>query len=495
MNNKSLSFLLITLSIGLFAQSPKHEFRGIWVSTVNNLDWPSSSKLSTEQQKEEFIKILDNLQEFNINAVFVQVRAAGDAFYPSKIEPWSVWLTGKQGKAPEPYYDPLQFMIEACHKRNIEFHAWFNLVRGVSHMRFFPASKDHIFTKHPEWFFEIGERRFFNQGIPEVRDYTINVILDVVNRYSQIDGVHLDDYFYPEEIRQKKLTDRSTFDKYKGTFTDIDAWRRHNIDTLVFSLSDSINKINPDIKFGISPVSVWRHKHLDPTGSDTKLSLCAYDDLCADTKKWIELDWIDYIIPQNYGNTASNIVKHKSITDWWGSLDTDRHRYIGNALYKWGTDSWSEWKRSNEIPLQISIQRDNSGLKGNALFRYQSLLLLPKPLKESLQQSYNQLALTPSMDWKCEDLLPEAPFDVVSSSENDSLSIEIHSDNEKDKFLVYGFEKGESLNISNFNNLLSFTDQGKLQIWIDPKIKKIIITTVDKCNRESEDFFGFKIKK
>ncbi len=492
--NKLLLLLLITCHLGIFAQSDKHEFRGIWVTTVNNLDWPSSSKLSTEEQKKEFLKILDNLQEFNINAVFVQIRAAGDAFYPSEIEPWSVWLSGKQGKAPKPYYDPLTFMIKSCHERNIEFHAWFNLVRGVSHMRFFPASENHIYSKHPEWFFEIGERRFFNQGIPEVRDYTIKVILDVVNRYPKIDGVHLDDYFYPEEIRQKKIKDTKTFDRFKGDFTDVNEWRRHNIDTLVYKISDSIREVNPDIKFGISPVSVWRHKHLDPTGSDTKVSLCAYDDLCADTKKWIELKWIDYIIPQNYGNTASNIVKHKSITDWWGNLDTDRHRYIGNALYKWGTDSWSEWKRSNEIPLQIGIQRDNSGLKGNALFRYQSLILLPPSLKDALKSAYNKPALTPSMEWKCDDILPQAPFHVQHHWENDSITININSENKEDKFLIYTFKKGESLNVSNFNNLAKFIQQGKTKFELKADVKKILITTVDKCNRESEDFYGFKRK-
>lgn len=493
LNKLFIGLLLFTQTVS-YGQSTKHEFRGIWVTTVNNLDWPSSNQLTPDEQRKEFLEILDHLEEFNLNAIFIQIRASGDAFYPSSIEPWSAFLTGKQGVAPTPFYDPLRFMIDACHNRNIEFHAWFNLVRGVNHMRFFPASEQHIYKQHPEWFFEIGERRFFNQGIPEVRKYTIDVILDVVNRYKDIDGVHLDDYFYPEEIRANKISDTSTFKKYNTGFDNINSWRRHNIDTLIYSLSDSIKKVNPLVKFGISPISVWRHKHLDPTGSKTTYSLCSYDNLYADTKKWIELNWIDYIIPQNYGNTASNLVKHESITQWWASLNTSKHRYIGNALYKWGTSTWNEWNRTNEIPLQIKIQRDNKNLKGNVFFRYNSLIALKPELKDTLKKLYKTAALTPTMIWKCDEQLPQTLENPIYRWHDDTLTIRLETSSINERYLVYAFERNEVLNTNSFNNLHSIIHPENNKLIFNKEIDRILITTLDRCNRESKNFYGI-IKK
>ncbi|RYE52282.1 MAG: glycoside hydrolase, partial [Sphingobacteriales bacterium] len=284
---RKLLLFVLTIQIfvisDLFAQTtakiaPKREFRGVWVATVENIDWPSKPGLTADQQKQELIGILEQHKANGINAIMLQIRPAADAFYSRSREPWSKWLTGKQGLAPAPGYDPLEFAINEAHLRGMELHAWFNPYRasmGASTV----FSPDHMTQKRPDLFFTYGGKKQFDPGIPEVRDYIIQVVLDVVKGYD-IDGVHFDDYFYPYRIEGQKINDAATYSKYNQGFGNIADWRRNNVNILIKSLNDSIHYHKKHVKFGISPFGIWRNFKEDTLGSRTN-GLSNYGELYA----------------------------------------------------------------------------------------------------------------------------------------------------------------------------------------------------------------------
>jgi uncharacterized lipoprotein YddW (UPF0748 family) len=295
-------FFLVLSFLFLFLQKPqaqyKYEFRGVWVATVGNIDFPSSKFLSSDAQKEEFIHLLDMHKRNGMNAVVVQIRPAADAFYPSQYEPWSEFLTGKQGTPPNPYFDPLKFMITETHKRGMEFHAWMNPYRAVFNIYKSSVSPNHITNLHPEWFITYGHTKYFDPGNKEAQKFVVNVVRDVVKRYD-IDAIHFDDYFYPYHIPGKEFMDTASFRKY-GNGMSLDDWRRGNVDSIIRHLSIAIKEENKYCKFGISPFGVWRNNDDDPEGSDTRSSVTNYDDLYADILLWLKNKWIDYVTPQLY---------------------------------------------------------------------------------------------------------------------------------------------------------------------------------------------------
>src|ERR1700743_2900148 len=218
--------------IPAYKADPKREFRGVWIATVENIDWPTKGNVNADSQKQQLINILNAHQQTGLNAVMFQVRPTADAFYAKSLEPWSKWLTGKQGQAPNPFYDPLAFAITEAHKRGMELHAWFNPYRATKDADYASLSPDHITNKHPEWFFIYGGQKLFNPGLPEVREYIVHIILNVVDNYD-VDGVPMDDYFYPYHVAGQTLPDADTFKKYGADFTDINDWRRDNVNKLV----------------------------------------------------------------------------------------------------------------------------------------------------------------------------------------------------------------------------------------------------------------------
>ena len=295
-------------------KAPKREFRGIWMASVDNIDWPSRSGLTAGEQKDELIKMLDAHQRAGINAIMLQIRPAADALYLKSREPWSKWLTGKQGVAPGPSYDPLEFAITEAHKRGMELHAWFNPYRASTDNKFAALSPQHITKIKPKWFFTYGGIKLFNPGIPEVRDYIVSVFLDVVDNYD-IDGVHLDDYFYPYQITGQHINDLLTFQKYGTGFDNIKDWRRNNVDLLIKTLSDSIHKHKPYVKFGISPFGVWANKYQNPEGSETHGG-SSFFELFADSRKWVKEGWVDYINPQIYWPIDDANCPFNKLMDW-----------------------------------------------------------------------------------------------------------------------------------------------------------------------------------
>ena len=337
-------FQLIFLSVILQAQNyPKREMRAVWVATVRNIDWPSKQGLSVADQQKELIDLIDLHKENGMNVIVFQVRPACDAMYQSTYEPWAQWLTGIQGKTPEPFYDPLEYIIEECHKRNMELHAWFNPYRAVSDYETFLLDSSHIAIQHPEMIIAYGKNKYLNPGLPETRDYVTKIVADVVSGYD-IDAVHMDDYFYPYKIAGLELPDEDTFRKYSRGFAESkkEDWRRDNVDLVIKMLQDTIKSIKPWVKFGISPFGVWRNSNVDPKGSDTKAGQTNYDDLYADILKWLKKGWIDYVTPQAYWHIGFEIADHKIIAEWWNGNSFNRNLYIGHGIHR--LDKKSKYK-------------------------------------------------------------------------------------------------------------------------------------------------------
>lgn len=414
--------IFFSFEINISAQTiGKREMRGVWIASVKNLDYPSSGFLSVKQQKEEFIEMLTYFSGIGINAVFFQVRPAADAFFPSKYEPWSEWLTGKQGKAPEPYYDPLKFMIKECHKRNIQFHAWINPFRAVATIEFADIAENHITKRKPDWFFTYGINKYFNPGIPEVREYITKIIKDIVLRYD-IDGIHFDDYFYPYPIKDEHniivtIPDSQTFQKYNTGFSTIEDWRRNNLNLFIKDVYDAVKTEKPNVSFGVAPSGVWRNKSKDPEGSNTR-GLAHYDYLYSDVLKWLKEGWIDYVAPQLYWSVGNKYADYITLVNWWCKHTYGKQLYIGQAVYNAGKDAASvAWRNPDELPEQIRINRQNPVVSGSIYYRAKSLILNPLGFSDSLRYHFYKEKVLP----------PEIPriqiIDTSIIADNDEIKI------------------------------------------------------------------------
>lgn len=386
-----------------YSQVPtsKMELRGVWVATLLNIDWPSESGLSTAQQKKEVNDLLDLHQSQGINAIFLQVRSAADAFYHSSWEPWSQWLTGVQGQEPQPFYDPLAFWVEACHQRGMELHAWFNPFRAAVNQDLALLSNDHIIRKNPNWFLNYGDRIYFDPGLPETREYVLNVIMEVTRKYD-IDGVHFDDYFYPYKISGSDFPDSLSYLQYGHEFEDIAAWRRHNVNAFIKSCSDSLNTIKPWLRFGISPFGVWRNQDRDPRGSATRAGHTNFDDLYADVVMWMREGWIDYLAPQIYWHIGYDLADYQILLDWWSQHAYGRHIYIGQSAYKVNKDAdFPEWRNPAEMSNHLRMNRSYPQVKGNIYFSSSSLRQNALGLGDTLANNYYRYpAIVPPMAYK-----------------------------------------------------------------------------------------------
>ncbi len=389
-----------------------YEFRGVWIASVENIDWPSKKGLSVADQKAEYIKILDGHLRNGMNAVIVQIRPAADAFYPSQYEPWSEYLNGVQGLPPTPYYDPLEFMITETHKRGMEFHAWLNPYRAVFNMAKSTIAPTHVTKLHPEWFLVYGDKKYFNPGLPEVRTFVNNVVKDIVTRYD-IDAIHMDDYFYPYRIAGKEFPDQKDFEKY-GNGLGKDDWRRSNCDSIIYTLSNTIKLANKRVKFGISPFGVWRNKSADPMGSNTKAGQTNYDDLYADILLWLQKGWIDYVVPQLYWERGHKLCDYDVLLDWWNQNSYGKHIYVGHGIYRANTNE--AWKNKNEIPNQIKQLRQYPTTHGSAYFSSKTFDKNPNGWNDSLRNNYYALpALVPPMPW-IDDALPDTAIVAKTGS-------------------------------------------------------------------------------
>jgi uncharacterized lipoprotein YddW (UPF0748 family) len=440
------------------------------------------------QQQEEFTRLLDELKAAGCNAVIVQVRPACDALYASKIEPWSRYLTGREGEPPSPYYDPLVFMINEAHKRNMEFHAWFNPYRALAGNKKVPNAKNHITRTHPDWIINYGSDAIIDPGIPEARDYVISVITDVVRRYD-IDGVHMDDYFYPYPEGNKPFGDTKTYARY-GNGMPLGDWRRNNVSIFISLLNTEIKHIKPAMKLGISPFGVWRNKSTDPEGSDTHGGVQNYDDLYADVVLWMQKGWIDYLMPQLYWEHESHAGPFSTLMNWWYGRCYQRHMYYGLGLYRMLTAKKGAWTSVQEILWQIRDIRQHCPNTGYCMFSATNLDHLRAPVKDSLQFGVNKYpALLPTMPW-LDSIPPAAPVlkMEVSVIGNVLKWTEANPQKEPIKYVVYRFPGNEPVNLDRSDRIVAIQQETffkDIDSWKN-KHCTYIVTALDRMWNESK---------
>lgn len=393
------------------------EFRGVWVASVGNIDWPSKPGLSSAEAKAELIALLDQAVALRLNAVIFQVRPAADALYASKLEPWSEYLTGTQGKAPEPLWDPLEVAVREAHARGLELHAWFNPYRAQYASPKSPLAPDHIARTSPALVKRYGPYLWMDPGEPAVRKRTLDVVLDVVRRYD-IDGVHIDDYFYPyqERTRAGKLIefpDDASYKRYTAAGGKLarDDWRRENVNTLVRELYEGVHEAKPWVRFGISPFGIWR-----PGYPAQVKGLDAYATLYADARKWWREGWVDYFTPQLYWASTREAQSYSALLEWWSSENLKRrHLWPGNYTTRTGGTGASAWPMS-ELLAQIELTRANSGATGNVHFSMTSFLSNQAGMNDVLSQGpYAALALVPATPW-LKDAPPPQPVVVFGGT-------------------------------------------------------------------------------
>lgn len=399
----TLLLLILTLPKQNLAQ--KRELRAAWVATVANIDWPSTPDLNSHQQKLEFLRILDSLHSSNFNAIVVQVRPTSDAFYPSPLEPWSKYLTGKSGQAPSPYYDPLKFMIEETHKRNMEFHAWINPLRAYNFSNPHPSS--HISKQHPDWFYTYGNNTIMNAGNPEAANYLLKVIEDIVVRYD-IDALHMDDYFYPYTIRGKSINDFAEYQKYNPRNLSLDDWRRDNINRIIKRIHDMILAKKPSVQFGISPFGVWRNYKDDPRGSKTNAGQTNYDNLYADILLWMKSGWIDYCAPQLYWERGHSAADYNELVKWWKKNSYDTYIIAGLQIYLMEQSTKSVWKSTAETLAQIYLA-EHYNYDGIFLYSAKYLVKNIRGLKGDLKQGLFSKRALPLIHKHSDHTVPQAP--------------------------------------------------------------------------------------
>jgi uncharacterized lipoprotein YddW (UPF0748 family) len=468
---------------------PKYEFRGVWIATVDNIDWPSKKGLPVEQQKDEFKKILDMHHRNGMNAIVMQVRPAADAFYPSTLEPWSEYLNGKQGLPPTPYYDPLQFMIEETHKRGMEFHAWFNPYRAVFNVGQSSVSPSHISRINKDWAVTYGKFKWFDPALPEVRQHVARVIKDVVERYD-IDAVHFDDYFYPYKIDGKDFPDAKSYAKYGRGMNKAD-WRRSNVDSIIKLLSETIKATKPRVKFGISPFGIWRNKKQDPKGSNTNGS-SNYDDLYADIRLWLQNEWIDYVTPQLYWQIGHRLADYTELVEWWNDNAFGRQLYIGHGYYRYNEAPWRDPK---EIPRQIQMLREYENVHGSIYFSSKTFEVNPHGWNDSLRNNYYRVpALIPPMRW-IDGQSPPKPLIDQAKVSFDGVELKVAFKNKSADIRNYAFYYSTENNIDTedarflYALIPAAVVEGaviKLPV-LDKKVNRYMkVTAIDVNNNESE---------
>ena len=388
------------------------EFRAAWVATVANIDWPTKPGLPTDQQKSELIAIMDNAKEIRLNAIVLQIRPACDAMYDSPLEPWSYYLTGQQGKAPSPKWDPLAFAVEEAHKRGLELHTWFNPYRSLHPTNKGEVASNHVSKTHPAWVKSYGKYLWLDPGDKDAREHSLNVILDVVKRYD-IDGIHIDDYFYPyaetDPVTKKTIPfpDEPSWRAYKGDLKLAD-WRRQNVDTFIEQMYKRCKQVKPWVKVGISPFGIYRPGN----PSTVKSGFDQYTELYADPLKWLTNGWCDYFTPQLYWKIDSP-QSYPELLKWW-TANNPKSRFMWPGSFTSQVFSSEKDWSPDEIVNQIKISRQIPGASGHVHFSQKTFRLNPKGINQLLKGDvYAKPAIIPALTWETtEKPLPPAAAKV-----------------------------------------------------------------------------------
>ena len=488
----SLLMLVALLSFNVCAQeveSPKREFRGAWIQAVNG----QFMNMNESQMKSYLITMLDNLQKANVNAIIFQVRVEGDALYSSPYEPWTRYITGKQGVSPG--WDPLAFMVDEAHKRNMELHAWINPYRARTKgtKKVAPA---HQSALHPERFISYEGQLYFNPALKENRDHICMVAKDIVTRYD-VDGLHIDDYFYPYPSKGKEFNDAKDFKRSRAA--DLGDWRRENVNRLILQLHTTVRETKPWVKFGVSPFGIYRNQtEANPNGSATK-GLQSYDELYADVIHWINEGWVDYCIPQVYWEIGHTAADYETLVHWWAKYASKRPLYIGQDVNRTVRASDKNVAGRHQLPAKMEIQRSEKAVKGSCLWDAASAANNVGQYRDALQQHYHRY---PSLMPKYTFIDKKAPKKVKGVSVIDTadgkMLVWIKRDkkvsvmDEPWRYVVYCFEKGEKINLENSKNIVAITSSTYYRIPANESGKRTyVVTVLDRVQNESK---GVKCK-
>ncbi len=469
-----------------WAQAPKREFRGAWIQAVNG----QFQGMSPQVMQRTLTTQLDKLQQAGINAVIFQVRTEADALYASTIEPWSRFLTGVQGQAPSPLWDPLQFMIDECHKRNMELHAWINPYRAKTKGTTRLAA-NHPYNLHPERFFQYDGLLLFDPGYPENIRYICRVVEDIVKRYD-VDGLHIDDYFYPYPVAGLPIPDDMSFAEYGRGYSDRNDWRRDNVSRLVKALHETIHQCKPWVKFGISPFGIYRNKKSAPNGSNTN-GLQNYDDLYADILFWVDKGWVDYNIPQVYWEIGHPAADYATLVRWWAIHAQERPLFIGQDVMRTVKHADLENPSIHQQAKKMEIQRTYTTVFGSCQWYAGTVMENPGNYWGELRDNYHRYPalqpLFPFIDSKA----PAKVRKVKPVWTADGYILfwtapkATHEMDKAVQYVVYRFARKEKVNIDDASKIVAITRDTYYKLpYEDGKTKYVyVVTALDRLQNES----------
>lgn len=379
-------------TINCSSANGNREMRGIWVATVNNIDWPSAPNLSTAAKQKEAVAIIERVKKMGLNCIFLQVRPSCDVIYNSAIEPKTYFVSGES--AATDTFDALDFWIEEAHLRGLELHAWINPFRVAPKLDYVCA-ENHVSKQHPDWTIKYSDKILLDPGRHETRQYIDSVICEIASNYD-VDGIHFDDYFYPYPVKGETFVDTASYAANNPLNLSLEDWRRSNVDSVIKTTYNTIKRIKPWLKFGVSPFGVWRNQRDDSRGSDTRAGTTDYDVLYANVLEWVDKGWVDYVVPQLYWESGNKAANFDVLAKWWGDACSDKVQiYVGHSIFKINSGS-KAWNKRGEMPAQIENVRNDVKLSGSVLFSYRqfnrNLLGLEQELAERI---YAKPALTP----------------------------------------------------------------------------------------------------
>ena len=496
-NNKmrlSVLFILLVMLSGMGRMQaqqlryyPKREFRGAWIQCVNG----QFQGMPPQAMQRLLASQLDNLKEAGINAIIFQVRAECDALYRSAYEPWSRFLTGVQGQAPAPWWDPLQFMIDECHKRGMELHAWINPYRAQTKGTT-ALSPLHPFNKYPNLFVRYGDQLYFDPGYPESRRYICKIVSDIVTRYD-VDAIHMDDYFYPYPVAGRDFPDDVSYAAYGRGFSRKSDWRRDNVNILIKELHETIRGCKPWVKFGVSPFGIYRNRKNDPNGSDTN-GLQNYDDLYADVLLWVNNGWVDYNIPQIYWEIGHPAADYDTLIRWWAKHSAARPLYIGQDVMRTVSKADVANPNVSQIYAKYRLQRSLPTVQGSCQWYAAAVVQNPGNYRDALRGEYHRYPALPPTSPFIDDKAPGKVKKLKPVWTSDGYLLfwsPPKANHEMDKavqYVVYRFLRNEKVDTEDPSRIVAVTRNTFYKLpYEDGKTKyRYVVTALDRLQNESK---------
>lgn len=468
--------LLFSLTVAAQFQPeryPKREFRAAWIQAVNG----QFRGIPTEKLKQNLISQLNSLQEAGINAIIFQVRPEADALYASQLEPWSRFLTGVQGQAPNPYWDPMEFMIEECHKRGMEFHAWINPYRVKTSLKN-ELAPGHVYNIHPEWFVTYGDQVYFDPALPESRRHIC---------------IHMDDYFYPYPKQGVDFPDDASFARYGGGFSNKADWRRSNVNVLIKKIHETVRELKPWVKFGVSPFGIYRNQKSDPLGSKTN-GLQNYDDLYADVLLWAREGWIDYNIPQIYWQIGHPVADYETLVKWWAKNTENRPLFIGQSVMNTVQNADPQTPSMNQLPRKMALQRAYQTIGGSCQWPASAVVENAGKYRDALMAEYHKYpALPPVFDFM-DNEAPDKVRKMKPVWTEDGYLLFWTAPKYKDEmdravqYVIYRFDAKEKVDISDPSHIVAITRDNFYKLpYENGKTKyRYVVTALDRLHNESK---------